>query len=180
MVHKIITGKKYYDEKIYVDDIANLDLILKRAKMSDALKNAVIELKDALKRKDYDMAHELSAVKSLIVTKEFSFSPKERKEYAFVENGKYNEKRIGDSLYGYLDALHHKITFNLMREGRKDVIASGAMIIGGTPEGLVIQQKGLPPESKSPTLQRIKYEMEHIRKEAERDWAKREKAHKGG
>jgi len=168
MVHKIITGKKYYDEKIYVDDIANLDLILKRAKMSDALKNAVIELKGALKRKDYDMAHELSAVKSLIATS--------GKENAFIENDKYNEKTIGDSLYGYLDALHHKITFNLMRKGRKDVIASGAMIIGGTPEGLVIQQKGLPPESKSPTLQRIKYEMEHIRKESERKWAK---SHKG-
>jgi len=158
MVHKIQRSSKYYDEKSYSNDIENLDLILKGAKMSDALKNAVIELKDALEKKDYDRAYELSAVKSLIVG-----DIKPIVGCLFREDSKHNEKMLGKSLYGYLDGLHHKISFNLMRAG-KDVIPSGAMIIKGTTTGLAIRQKGLP-KLESPSLKRIKIELEQIRKD---------------
>jgi hypothetical protein len=158
LVHKIrVGGTGYYDSKDYSDDIINLDVAIKDAKISDALRNAMIELKDALKRRNYNMAYELSSVKSFIVH-DLKF-----KKNAFREASDFNEKKLGTSMYSFLDCLHHKISFNLM-EKDPSKIPSGSMIMsaGG------IQQKGLPPESKSPTLKRIDYEAEQIRKETEK------------
>jgi len=165
MVHKIRL-KIDYGTANYSEDVLSLDVILKNAKITDALKNAIIELKDALKKKDYNKAYELSAVKSFIV-----HTLKPSKRHNFREDAKFNEKKLGNDIYGYLDGLHHKISLNLMKRGR-EVIPSGAMIIGKTTEGLVIQQKGLPPKGmKSPTLERIKFERKEIEREAKKRYS---------
>jgi hypothetical protein len=171
MVHKIERSSKYYDEKTYLNDIANLDLILKNAKMTDALKNAIIELKDALKKKDYNMAYELSAVKSLIVSNLKFKEASIMKKNAFREDSKSNEKILGDSLYGYLDGLHHKITFNLMRGGKKDIVPSGMIVMSGSTTGLTIKEKGLS-KLESSILKRMNYEFEETKREAERRFKK--------
>ena len=161
-MHKIkVGGKGYYDSKDYSDDIINLDVAIKDAKISDALRDAIIELRNALKRKNYNMAYELSSVKSFIVH-DLKF-----KKNAFREDSDFNEKKVGTSMYSFLDCLHHKIAFNLM-EKDPSKIPSGSMIVraGG------IQQKGLPPKSESPTLKRIEYETEQSRKEAEKAFKK--------
>jgi hypothetical protein len=154
MVHKI--KKVDYESKTYENDLSSLELILKNADMSSDLINAVIELRDALKRKNYRLAYEVSAVKSFIV----DGKPSTRNKFA--ENSKLNEKKIGDSLYGYLDALHYKISFNLMKKD-PTIIPSGMMIVtaGG------IRQKGQIPAT-SPTLKRIRLEHEAIEKESEK------------
>jgi hypothetical protein len=155
MVHKLNID---YDSTTYVEDLKNLDILLAEAQMSPELKNAVLELKDALKRKDYNMAYELSAVKSYVTGK---IDPNDKRN-KFQEGDDYNTKKFGRSMYSYLDNLHHKIAFKLMKKD-PSIVPAGAMVFsaGG------IRQKGLPPKSTSPTLKRIEYEHNQIVKEVE-------------
>jgi len=143
-----------YDSTSYVEDLKNLDILLAKAQMSPELKNAVLELKDALKRKDYNMAYEVSAVKSYVIG---VIDPKDKKS-KFQENDDYNTKKFGRSTYSYLDGLHHKISFNLMKTN-PNIIPSGAMLIGGGG----IRQKGLPQKTSSPTLKRMEYEHKYTK-----------------
>jgi hypothetical protein len=135
-------------------DIQILNAILARAKMSPDLRNAIIELKEALRKKDIVKAYEISAVKSYICTR---MGIAKRKQCYFTENGEYNRKVLGmgnRDIYGILDNIH----FNLAMKAGK--IPAGMMVFSASG----IQQKGMPI-GKSKTLELIKKEHERIHRE---------------
>jgi len=147
-----------YDSKEYSKDLKSLDAILKHGQISEDLRTAILELKDALEKKDYDLAYEISAVKSFVTG---GIDEKDEKNH-FQENSDYNEQNLGRNIYSYLDALHHKVAFNLM-EKNPDIIPSGAMVVSR--EG--IRQKGAIPQT-SPTLKKMHSEQKEIEEEAKK------------
>jgi hypothetical protein len=131
-----------------------LDRIISKAKISPELHGAVIELKDALRKKDIVRAYELSAVKSLICSDINIPSSK----CHFRENSEYNMKILGAGgrgVYGILDNIHFDLA---MKAGK---IPAGMMIFSA--EG--IRQKG-SSLGKSRTLELIRREQARIKREA--------------
>jgi len=125
--------------------------ILGKARISEPLREALVELRDALKKRDMEKAYELSSVKSLI-SSDYS---KPKKGNLFNEDSDYNEKLFGGrSVYSILDVMHHEIAFS------QDKIPSGMMVFHSTG---VVEQKG-KPHGESLTLKRIKSELEFIEK----------------
>lgn len=140
--------------KLIKPSIKTLDNILSKAKMSPDLRNAIIELKEALRKKDIIRAYEVSAVKSYIYTR---MGIEKRKQCHFTENGEYNSKVLGmdgRDVYGILDNIHFDLA---MKAGK---IPAGMMIFsaGG------IKQKGFPV-GRSKTLELIRKEHERIHRE---------------
>jgi hypothetical protein len=140
--------------KLIKPSIKTLDKILSKAEMSPDLRNAIIELKEALRKKDIIRAYEVSAVKSYICTR---MGIEKRKQCHFTENGEYNSKVLGmgeRDVYGILDNIHFDLA---MKAGK---IPAGMMVFsaGG------IQQKGMPM-GKSKTLELIRKEHERIHRE---------------
>jgi len=96
-------------------DIKQLENILKKGKMNSNTKTAIREIIKAIKKGDYELAFELSAVKSVL-------SGVMNTEQTFTEDDEYNKSMFGKDIYSILDFLHHDLAFG----GR---IPSG-MIIG--------------------------------------------------
>lgn len=132
-----------------MSDMETLNKILAKAKMSPDLRNAVMELKNAIKSGNKIMAYELSAVKSFI-----GGDLKKPSTYHFREDMDYNEKALGSSVYSLLDSVH----FHIAMETQK--IPAGMMVFSASG----IRQKGMPT-GKSKTLELIKKEHERAIRE---------------
>ena len=130
-------------------DMEILNKILAKAKISPDLRDAVIELKNAIKSGNKNMAYELSAVKSFI-----GGDLRKPSTYHFREDSDYNEKVLGSSVYSLLDSVH----FHIAMETQK--LPAGMMVFsaGG------IRQKGMP-KGKSKTLELIRKEHERAVRE---------------
>jgi len=134
------------------DKITILNKILDKGKMNDTLRNAIIEVKEALANNDLELAYEVSAVKSYIAS-----SGKDLPSYYhFIEDWKSNEEALGSSIYSLLDSMHHDLAFALNK------MPSGMMVVSFNGW----RSKG-PPTRESPTLTLITLEHEEIRKRAE-------------
>jgi hypothetical protein len=133
-----------------MSDIEILNKILARAKINKNLRDAVKELKNAIKSGNKIMAYELSAVKSFVSSGDL----KKPSTYRFREDDNYNERALGSSVYRLLDSVH----FHIAMETQK--IPAGMMIFsaGG------IRQKGMPT-GKSKTLELIRKEHERAVRE---------------
>lgn len=83
-------------------DIKQLEEILKKGKMNNNTRTAVKEIIKAIKKGDYDLAFELSAVKSVL-------SGAMDNEHYFREDNDYNVDVFGHSIYFFLDILHHNV-----------------------------------------------------------------------
>lgn len=134
--------------------IRELDSILKSAKISQALKNAVMEIRAAIAKGDYAHAADVSSVKSFITG---YMTPTDPKNFKFNEDHEFNRKRLGDSVYSILDNMHHDLAF-----------ATGSM-----PSGMMAFHSDGTMESrkparakKSPTLTEIAREQRAIDRES--------------
>lgn len=126
--------------------------ILANASMTPDLRNAVSELRTAIRKKQWDKASELSTVKSFIVS-----TLKTSKHNHFGEDKEYNEKKLGADVYGLLDNLN----FNISME------------TGDMPAGMMVFSAGgvksrVPRKIKSPTIALISMERRQIEKEAQK------------
>jgi hypothetical protein len=137
-----------------IEIFVKLNTILSKAEISPDLRNAVMELKEALRKKDIVRAYEVSAVKSFICT---SMGERRCSGSHFTENGEYNKKVLGmggRGVYGILDNIHFDLA---MKAGK---IPAGMMIFSA--EG--IKQKG-SPIGKSRTLELIRKEQMQTERE---------------
>lgn len=135
-----MTIKDFYTPK-------ELDEILKKAKMSPKLREAVEDIKEAIESKDYELVADLSVVKSFIVSP-IDISDKSNH---FREDEEYNRKVLGISLYEYLDSLHYKY----------------ASMTGTLPSGFTVytssgkQERG-PSKRKHPIIKLMEKERKEI------------------
>lgn len=120
-----------------------LDEILTKAKISPMLRKAVEEIKEAEKKGDDGLVADLSTVKLHI----FLELDPEDKDHAFQEDGKYNVKKIGYTVYDFLDEVN--MTYSL--RSRK----IPASIILFSSNGIKTSEL---PKPKSPVLKRILFE----------------------
>lgn len=131
-------------------EIKKYERILKKslnvAVMSEELRNAIEEILQALKKRDWNLSYELTAVKSYISGDINDITSR------FREDEKYNEKVLGNNLYTILDLLHHEIAFLINK------IPSGSCIV--TSKGYYT--KKTPKNTSSPTLRLIKKEHEKL------------------
>jgi hypothetical protein len=139
-----------------MSNIEILNKILSKAKMSPDLHNAVMELKEAIRKKDIVRAYEISAVKSYIC------GSMKMRDCHFRENDEYNMKILGTYVYSILDNIHFDLA---MKAGK---IPAGMMIFSA--EG--IQQKG-SPIGKSRTLELIRKEHARIVRESKMEKIKK-------
>jgi len=134
----------------YSDKVEILDKILEKAKITVALKRAILELKDALTNDDLDLAYEVSAVKSYIAGMDAD------SKNHFREDVDYNRTALGgEDVYCLLDDMHHTFAF------ANHKLPSGMMVI--SLDGW--KSKSLP-KRESPTLKLITEEHTRIVKEA--------------
>ena len=117
-----------------------LDEILAKAKISPMLKSAVEEIKEAEQKGDDGLVADLSAVKLHII---LELDPKDKK-HAFQEDGKYNLKKIGYTVYDFLDEI------NMIYAIRSNKIP--ASVISYSTRGLKMSS---PPKPTSPVLKRM-------------------------
>jgi hypothetical protein len=99
----------------------NLVKARNKGKINPCLDKALEAIIKALMKQDWDLACQLTAVKSHISD---VIDPKSG--YSFQENHRANEKTLGTSLYSMLDGMHHTLAFSL------DEIPSGMMVMGTT------------------------------------------------
>jgi len=142
--------KKATSQKEIKSYIVTLKEIEQKGKMSDDLKFAVVELRKSLEKGDYELASELSGVKSFVAGESSA------KENHFKENTEYNEKVLGRNIYGLLD----NINFNLAMHTGK--LPSGMVVM--THEGMYRTGK---PTAIHPTIKLMNEEHEAIYKKAE-------------
>lgn len=74
----------------------------KNGKMSEPLRETINETQKALRNNDYRLASELTSVKSLIAGK-MNLPPT---DYPYREDEKFNEKKLGSSIYIELGGMH--------------------------------------------------------------------------
>ena len=109
--------------------IEELNEILQKARMSPALRRAIVDIKEAMINYDPELVADLSAVKSYII---FEIDPTNKVQH-FQEDADYNKKVLGTDIYAYLDGLHHKYAF------MTGTMPSGMMLV--TAKG--IKQRGI-------------------------------------
>jgi hypothetical protein len=127
--------------------------ILSKASMTPDLRNAVNELRTAIRKKQWDKASELSTVKSFITS-----TLKTSSRNHFGEDMDYNKTVLhGADVYSQLDGLNHDLA---METGD---MPSGTMVI--TAEGVHSRK---PRYFKSPTLALISMERRQIEREAKK------------
>lgn len=147
-----------------------LDKMYREAVVSPDLKRALREARDAMKAKDYQLAEEVTAVKSYVVGE---IDPSDTRDH-FQEDGEENRRLFGgETVYDILDAMTHELSFYLMSQGR-EVIPAGAVVIGRTESGRIRAQgrndpgvsDRLEPEGSSVTLRLMQAEHDVIVEEA--------------
>jgi hypothetical protein len=127
----------------------DLQNILNDGIISPKLRYAIEEIIKALNVLDWDLAYQLTAVKSFITG---IINPK-AKAYAFQEDHDANKKILGNSVYCILDGIHHDIAFAI------DELPSGVMVLKG--DGKISEHKA---RGVHPIVRRIKYEHQMIEK----------------
>jgi len=127
---------------------AKLNRISKNAKMSEPLRKTVDATTTALKKNNLPLATELTSVKSLIAGK-MSLSPT---QYPFREDDDFNQKKLGDNVYGILDEMHHDLA------RKTDTIPSGMSIFSS--EGITSRT---PEVSNNTEVAEIHKEFKRIR-----------------
>jgi hypothetical protein len=127
--------------------VERLEEILCKARISGDLRRAVGATIDALKEGDYELAYELTSVKSLIVGGMDAGSP-------FREDDEYNRRTLGGSVYGMLDEIHHGLALKINR------IPSGAVIV--TAEGWYEKEGPRGRYRAHPVLRLIEEERQRI------------------
>jgi len=129
--------------------VRRLQNLLKKKKMSPDLRRAIKATITALKKKDYELAYELSSVKSLIATK--IEGRKLPRRYHFYEP-EAQAKRRGN-VYSVMDTIHHELAYKVQK------YPSGMMVVstGG------IFQKG-KPKVKHPIITMMNRERAAIRR----------------
>lgn len=145
--------------------LKSLDIMLSKATMSPALRNAIVEIKEALIEGDFNKAAAISGVKSYI-SGDINWKPREN---AFREDFDGNAKKLGISLYQALDSIN----FELAMMTRS--IPSGMTIF--TTEG-AYTNKVPSRKSKSKTLARIRVEHDNIVKSSDARRRREERAMK--
>lgn len=133
--------------------IKDLKKILDKAIISPRLKVAVSETIKALEEKDWDLAYQITAVKSYICG---VVNPKD-KTHAFQEDHAANEKALTASVYMILDIMHHDIAFAL------DEMPSGMMALSRSG---VRSMSWTMAKGTHPIVRRIKWEHKAIQKMA--------------
>lgn len=134
-----------------------LNKILKKARISKMLRNAVEEILKALNNKDYNTAYQLSACKSYIT----GHINNDIDKYAFREDRDFNNKAIGDSVYRLLDSIHSEIALKLNK------IPSGITVI--SQEGIQM----MVHESSHPVIARMVYEKKMVEEELRKIYEKK-------
>jgi len=84
--------------------IEELNEILQKARMSPALRRAIVDIREAMINNDPQLVSDLSTVKSFIIN---VIDPTNKIQH-FQEDAEYNKKALGTDLYFYLDGLHYK------------------------------------------------------------------------
>ena len=101
---------------------------LKRAselgRMSKELRDALTSIVSAIEKKDWEIASELSMVKSYIVSVMDATKDAHGHPHHFREDNDYNEKVLGDSLYDFLDHFNFQLAMML------DQMPAGMMVMG--------------------------------------------------
>jgi hypothetical protein len=100
--------------------ISILNKALKMATITPKLREAIIAILKALEDKDLNLIYQLSACKGLICGK---MSVATTRTHAFREDDEHNEKVLGNSLYGILDALNHDVAIKIHQ------IPAGMMVV---------------------------------------------------
>jgi hypothetical protein len=139
--------------------IRDLTKIATKGVISPRLFEAITEITVALKARNWELAYQLTAVKSYICG---VVNPKDKKN-AFQEDHDANEKMFKASVYMILDFMHHDIAFAM------DELPSGAMVMSGNGRVQEMKSKGIHP-----IVRRMKYEHRVIQKEAEKARKERE------
>lgn len=153
-----ITSRRARPQKPSLSRYAySLHRMISSGVMNADLRSALFATLDALNKGDLELAYELSAVKSYIVSE---IDPKDTENH-FQEESKANEKIFGRDIYSIMDSLHHDIAMRI------DKIPSGATIftstgVGGMP---LISGKG-PARRKHPVIEKMEQEHERIEREA--------------
>jgi len=129
--------------------------VLKTGKMSGMLYAAIQGIIEALSNDDLNLAFNLSACKSYIVS-EINESDT---THAFQEDSEFNEKKFGNSLYGSLDDLNHQLAAKL------NAIPAGAYIVTGSNKGLTFKSGMKEISGSHPVIQRIREEHQAILEE---------------
>ncbi len=122
-----------------------LDEILAKAKISPMLRKAVEEIKKAEQKEDEELVADLSAVKLHII---LDLDPKD-KNHAFQEDGKYNAKTIGYTVYDFLSEVN--MAYSIMT----NKIPASISIY--SENGIETSE---PPKPRSPVLKRMLVEHE--------------------
>lgn len=134
-----------------------LKKVLEKGKISPDLRRAVKATLTAYKKKDYALAYELSAVKSLIATKEEG--SKLPKRHHFHEQSSINQKVLGRDVYSIMDEIHFKLAMaqNRIPSGMTVLESRG---VGRSPR---IREKGKPIR-KHPVISLMEHERASIRR----------------
>jgi hypothetical protein len=141
--------------------IRDLTKIATKGVISPRLFEAITEITVALKAQNWELAYQLTAVKSYICG---VINPKDKKN-AFQEDQDANKKMFKASVYVILDCMHHDIAFAM------DELPSGTMVLSGNGQVQKMKSKGIHP-----IVRRIQYEHRAIQKKAEGSRKERELA----
>ena len=134
--------------------LPTLRKILKKARISHMLYQAIEDTILALQTDNLDLAYQLTVVKSFIIGR---LEP-QNKEHAFQEDPDYNETQFeGNSVYCILDAIHHDIAWKF------EQLPSGMMVMSVGPKGAAIKE--MKPAGTHPIVKRIKLEQNRIHKQ---------------
>lgn len=152
--------KSNYDKIEPTKMIRELNLLIKEARVSPELRNAMIELRAAIRAKNYPLAAELAVVKSYVVGM-MNLDPKHGIDH-FREDAEWNREHFdGEDVYRVLDVIQHELAFNLHQ------MPAGAMIISrssssGKPHIEQRQPTAIVAQEESPTLKYIAEEHAEI------------------
>ncbi|MCK9593937.1 MAG: hypothetical protein M0Q91_18200 [Methanoregula sp.] len=152
------TGKWKFDPSITIKALD--EILTKPVIMTDAVRDAVIEIKESIQSGDYGLAADVSTVKSFICGKMVLADP--HNYCRFREDHEANEKVLGRSIYEILDGIHFDLAM------ATDTIPSGMMIVNSQ-RGITVRP--YVKRSKSQTLRRIAAE----RKDMDKFLSEREK-----
>jgi hypothetical protein len=131
----------------------DIQIILNKGIISPRLRYAIEEILKALNANNWELAYQLTAVKSLITG---VINPKDKVQ-AFQEDHEANEKILGNSVYSILDHIHHDIAFGL------DEMPSGSKTLHANGKTSEFKAKGIHP-----IVRRIQYEHRMIVKDVEK------------
>lgn len=134
----------------------NLNMVLKKAVISDNLKKAIEGIIAAVKADDLTLACSLSACKSLIAGD--MEQPSEREYYTFREDSALNEKVLKKSVYSILDSVNGDLSW------ATDIMPAGMMCLSVNRKTGNASFEESKPTGTHPLVKQILREKEHCAK----------------